>query len=138
MKALGLALIAVVAIGCSSTPTAPSSTAAQVATLAEQDARHPHQPGTQQVPVYFFSDDIGHGGNVHVTGLQVTLTGQPSGESVTAPTGKQGSVTIDVPRSDTRVSYITVEADGWCSVSGEIQLPYSMRSNWILVHKECS
>jgi hypothetical protein len=137
MKALGLALIAALAIGCGSSPTAPSSAIDDAASLAVQEAKHPHNPDTQQLTLYFFSDDIDHGGNVHVVGVQVTMTTVPASGSYSASTGKQASVTFDVPKNVYSVHYSTVQADGWCQATGDIDVPFALKANWILIHKEC-
>ncbi len=135
MRTLVLALLSAAALSCSNTLTAPSSTADGASTPADQALRRDHSPGTRRATLYFYTDDPGPGS---VEGLPVSLTGMPSGTSAVNATERRGFVTIDVPRTDTRLEYsIGANPLGVCPLAGSVPLPYGVRENWIFVHAEC-
>lgn len=127
MKAVGLALFAATAIGCSATPTSPTTSPDSIAVLTAQDARSSHGPGTMKVTLYFYSPP----GGQSLEGMPVTLSGVPDGPSVPLAAGKRGSVTIDVPRNTEEIAWqVFPNAGGFCPASGELVLPYGVRDNW--------
>ena len=139
MKLLGVGILAFVVIGCSTNPptspsaTDPSSTATSsiIATVSAGNA-------VQKAAVHFYSDDDELGGNIHIVGLPVTITGEPSGTVVPVETGKQGSVTVWLPSTDLSMTVTTEQWDGFCSVT--VQLPLPLHGNvdsWILIHQAC-
>jgi hypothetical protein len=133
MKALGLALIAALAIGCSSTPTSPTTSLAPGQTVATQDVRPGHLPGTLKVTIYVYSDDVEMGS--HLVGMPVTLASVPAGASYTGVTGRQGAISIDVPKASTAVTWtIEPNSTGFCVNSGTLLIPYGVRDNWFAAH----
>ena len=139
MKALGLTLIAALAIGCSSTPTSPTSSYDTTTVPAVQDVKPVvHVPGTQVVSIYFNARQLPLVGHYHLTGLPVHLAGVPP----VAPwiylmeTGKQGTVSADFPKNYTQIRVWTdawVDGEGrcWGAVEQYVPLPYVPRQNWI-------
>ncbi len=125
--------------GCSPSPLSPTSAATATVTDLSQDAKPDHSAGTLKVTIYFYSDDIGLGGNVHVIGVPVALTSVPASVAVTTTTNRQATVSIDVPKSTTAVTWaILPNSLGYCVASGTLNLPYLVRDNWFLVHRACA
>ena len=58
MKALGLALIAALAIGCSATPTSPSLDSGNAAVLTEQDHKPNPASTTHTITLYFLVNGL--------------------------------------------------------------------------------
>ena len=136
MKALGLALVAALAIGCSSTPTSPSSSE-PAAMLTAQDVKPiDHIPGTQSVTIIFFPRELAHGYD-HVVGLPVHLTGLTSGWQYLRYTGKQGTVSADFPKNETSIHVESETMSPWCGEVRDISLPFSMNENRITIHTGC-
>jgi hypothetical protein len=145
MKPLGLALIAILAIGCNATPTSPTSSIGQVTAVTSQDVKPDHTPGTVKVPIYFYVPGMPIGGNVHMTGIEVEVW-YGNVEHMFVETGKQGSINIDVPKDVTRV-YVSIApqaytVNGWsgCVYLGEgsVPVPYALRENFIAVSTGCT
>jgi hypothetical protein len=133
MRSLALGTIAALAIGCSSTPTAPSMSYAQGPALVTQDIKPDHTPGTQKVIIYFYGMDFGR--NVLVN-MPVDLWS----ESValrTLYTSRQHNISIDVPKTDTWVGY-RIDGDHWpeiCPTEGVLNLTSGGGSSWVMVSK---
>jgi len=146
MRALGLALTAALAMGCTSTPTAPTSSREPVTTITSQDVKPDHTPGTLKVMIYFYTPDLPYGGGVHLSGVRVVAS-YGSENPVTLLTSKQGSISIDVPRTGVdRITYRIdpqhYEVGGWSGCiyapASSITVPYSTRGNWVLVLTGCT
>jgi len=130
MKTVGFALLAAMAVGCSASPTSPTTSPELIATMSSQDAKHGHVQ-TMKVTLYFYYPP----GGSRLEGLPVTVAGIPDGpSSVSLITDKQGSVTANLPRTTERVGWeILPNADGVCPASGELVLPYGVKGNWFAV-----
>ena len=70
----------------------------------------------------------------------LTVTGLPSGRSTSLLTGKQGSVTVDVEKTDTSMHYETgyLPPYTYCPASGDVPLPFEVRDNWIRLTGGCA
>ena len=130
MKAVGLALFAALAIGCSASPTSPTTSTDSLAALSSQDAKPSRGQGTMKVTLYFYYPLGGR----RLEGMPVTVSGVPDGPSEPLVTGKQSAVTIDVPRDTEKVAWeVFPNAGGFCPASGELVLPYGVRGNWFQI-----
>lgn len=134
MKALGLALIAALAIGCTASPTSPSAaTAPTTSTIVAQDAKPDHDPGTLKVTFYFYGPQFGR--NV-LFNMPVHVWSQTVPETLLYTT-RRHEVAFDVPKTDTWAAF-RIDSDHWpgvCPAQGVVQLPYSVGENWIRVDK---
>ena len=131
MRALGLALIAALAIGCSSTPTSPSLDSGSAAVLTEQD--HKPNPGstTHTISLFFL-----------VNGLQVGR--RPVGMPVdvwsatmpkqTLTVSSRGSVTFVLPAQDTSFTFEVFNWNGVCGEVETINLPGGSLPEWNHTH----
>ena len=146
MRALGFALAAALAIGCSSTPTAPTSSFEPVAAAVSQDVKPDHTAGTLKVTIYFYAPDLPYGGSVHLTGAPVVVW-FGSETPVALLTNRQGSIGIDVPRSGVDRVYYRIDPQnydvkGWSGCihapASYIPVPYGTRENWVLVRTDCT
>jgi hypothetical protein len=143
MKVLGLALTAILTVSCSS-PAAPTTASGASTALGGDEALN-HTPGTAKVKIYFYAPELPSGGNVNLSGLNVWVWYDPAiKEQVT--TGKQGSITVEVPKDATAVSYLidpqAFSLEDWSGCvyrpEGSIPLPYSVRQNWVAVLTGCT
>ncbi len=139
MKRAGLFLLVSLFAACSAAPTSPSATAtSEVLSGTSQDAKPDHTSGTVKVTIYFYSDDIGYGGNVHVVNMPVALASVPAAVTATTTTNRQASVSIDVPKATTGVTWTVLPNRlGYCIESGTLNVPYGTRDNWFVVHRAC-
>ena len=133
MRPIALAMLAALAIGCSTSPTAPSTTSTDVSLLATQDVKPDHTAGTQKVVIYFYGMDFGR--NVLVN-LPVDVWSTSLTER-TVYTTKQHSISVDVPKIDSWLAY-RIDADHWpdvCPAEGVLNLPYDVGANWVMLSK---
>lgn len=144
MKVLGLALTAVLAVSCSS-PAAPTSAPGGASTSLTSDEAFNQASATAKVKIYFYAPEVPSKGNVNLSGVNVWVWSDPAiKEQVT--TGKQGSITVDVPKDATAVFYridpqsFSVEGFSDCVYhpEGSIPLPYSVRQNYVRVLTGCT
>ena len=140
MKLLGVGMLAFVVSGCSTNPpTSPSATDPSSTAIGSVIATVSAGNAVQRATVHFYSDDDELGGNIHIVGLPVTITGEPSNTVVPGETGKQGSVTVLLPSTDLSMTVTTEQWDGFCSVTAQLPLPLHGNVNsWILIHQACS
>jgi len=131
MKAVGPALLAAMLIGCSATPTSPTTSSHSIAAPSSQDAKPDPSERTMKVTLHFFYPL----GGQRVEGMPVTVTGVPDGPSaVPLVTSKQGSVNIEVPRSTERIAWeVFANAGGFCPASGALVLPYGVKGNFFAI-----
>lgn len=149
MRFIAGAAIVILAMGCSSSPTAPSSAAAVSIVPADQANRPTdHTGGWRNVTLFFDGHGLpldGHKhqvGNQHLVGLPVHLTGSPSGTEYRVATGKQATVSADFPRSDNLVSVDWATWEGWCGGSALVHVPVPStpgvpQEDWIVVTYSC-
>jgi hypothetical protein len=139
MKLLRVGVLAFAVIGCSTNPpTSPSAGDPSLASIRSSIATASVGRDVQKTTVHFYSDDDELGGNIHIAGLPVTITGQFSGTVVADETGRQGSVTVWLPSTDTSATVATEQWHGFCPVT--VQLPLPLHGNvdsWILIHQAC-
>ena len=154
MKFIVAATVAILTVGCSATPTAPSSDLA-TATLAADQAAKPgdRTAGWQRVTLFFDGHGLDIGdhrhqvGNDHLVGLSVRLHGYNTQDSASGidyylTTGKQATVTADFPRSYNRLDVYWDASDGWCAGERHIDLPIRSgpgeeQPDWIVVSRGC-
>ena len=97
MKALGLVLIAALAIGCSSTPTSPSISAGTALVAADQDQKPNPGSDTHTIELYF----LAHGADSRrPIGMPVSVR-SASVDWQDLIVGGSGFVTIVIPAADT-------------------------------------
>ena len=131
MKALGLALIAALAIGCSASPTSPSLDTGSAAVLTEQD--HKPNPGstTHTITLFFLvnSQAIGR----RPVGMPVDVWS----DSMTKQTlivNSRGSVTFVLPALDTSFTFQVFNWNGVCGETETINLPGGSLPEWNHTH----
>lgn len=131
MKALGLALIAALAIGCSATPTSPSLDSGNAAVLTEQDHKPNPASTTHTITLYFLVNGL-HAGRRPV-GMPVDVW-SASMVKQTLTVSPRGSVTFVLPAQD---SWFTFQVPNWNGVCGEtetINLPGGSLPEWNHTH----
>ena len=134
MKALGLALIAALAIGCSSTPTSPTTSLESTSTLAVQD----HKPGpigtTHTITLLFSANGLDTGRRP--TGLPVDVWSGPASPPTkqTLIVNSRGSVTFVVPMADTWFGFAVPNWRGVCAETETINLPGGLLPEWNHMH----
>jgi hypothetical protein len=146
MKSYGFALLAVFAVGCTTTssPVVPTT-----ATPPAQGQDLKPDTSVRKVTIYFWSDDDPTDGNwkLHLGGLNpVTLSwsgGGTLGSTGPLTANKQGAVSAEVPKSATQLFWETGDwaasptGPFYCADSGgPIPLPYGLRQNWVLLHSD--
>jgi hypothetical protein len=146
MRLIGAALLAALAVGCTSaSPTSPS--ALDTTTLAAGDGTDAAPLGrkaaTQKITLYVFDNPVGddlYSGKIHIVGLHIIVTTSPSALTVEGDTGKQGEVTFWIPATERSIAI----TNGYYGVDGGVEecfvsrtvnrdLPMGLRENWILV-----
>lgn len=131
MKALGLALIAALAIGCSATPTSPSLESGTAAVLTEQDHKPNPSVTTHTITLYFLVNGLPVGRRP--VGMPVDVW-SASVAKQTLIVNSRGSVTFVLPAQDTA---FTFEVHNWNGVCGEIEtinLPGGSLPEWNHTH----
>ncbi len=131
MKAIGLALIAALAIGCSATPTSPSLDTGTAAVLTEQDHKPNPASTTHTITLYFLVNGLQVGRRP--VGMPVVVWSASTAEQ-TLIVSARGSVTFVLPAQDTS---FTFEVANWNSVCGEtetINLPGGSLPEWNHTH----
>ena len=140
-RLFGIGILAFAVISCSTnSPTSPSALDPESAAVVDSSITTASSGNHEQkVIVHFYSDEYMGGGNIHIQGLPVKITGFPSGTVLDGlTTGKQGQVAVLLPLADTTMQVETTEWDGFCSVT--VQLPLPLHGNvdsWILIHRVC-
>lgn len=141
MRALVLAIVlAVQAVGCSNTPTAPSPVNA-AAVLTEQEAK-PAPVSEITIRLYFLCNQM-EGRRPVGMPVDVWWASGPwtSDNPLVLTVSSRGSVSFVVPHSVTKVYWRTHEWMGVCPDEGEVALPGSIKSIWnhsiSLSHVEC-
>ena len=154
MKFIVAATVAMLAAGCSATPTAPSSDLRTTTLSADQAAKpDDHTAGWQKVTLFFDGHGLDTGdhqhqvGNQHLVGLPVHLRGfntqEPAvGTDYDLITGKQATVNADFPRTYNHLSVTWNDWQGWCHGSQEIDLPIrsaagTEQPDWIVITRGC-
>jgi len=149
MRFIACAAIAILAMGCSSSPTAPSSAAAASSAPVDQATKpSDHVAGWRSVTLFFDGHGLpldGHKHQVgyeHLVGLPVHLKGSPSGTDYRLATGRQATVSADFPRSDDLVSVDWANWEGWCGGSALVHVPVPStpgvpQEDWIVVTNGC-
>lgn len=131
MKALGLALIAALAIGCSATPTSPSLDSGSAAVLTEQDHKRNPASTTHTISLFFLANGLPVGRRP--VGMPVDVWSH-SMVKQTLTVNSRGSVTFVLPAEDT---WFTFEVHNWHGVCGEIEtihLPGGSLPEWNHMH----
>ena len=137
MRALGLALIAALALGCSNAPTAPSPLAT-APILAEQEAR-PAPSGETYVRLFFLCNKMDD--SRRLTGMDVDLwwDGGPytSGNPLIGTVGGSGGVTFSMPRQFREFHWRTHDFvygpgvnDVMCAEEGSLTIPNGAKVSW--------
>jgi len=67
--------------------------------------------------------------------MPVMLASVPAAVTREGTTGRQASISIDVPKGTTAVTWeVQPNSLGYCPTGGQLSLPYGVRENWFPVH----
>jgi hypothetical protein len=149
MRLIALALFATLAFGCTGVPpTSPSALGTSVVTADSvvSSTRATLQKVTLYVYDLAINDPIG--GNIHIMGLDVTVTANGKAYGP-VPTNKQAAATFWIPAADTEIQVTTGNSgidggDPECFVPIldsdhlVLTLPLRARDGWILVLENTS
>lgn len=131
MKGLGLALIAALAIGCSSTPTSPTMDSGSAAVLLEQDHK-PNPPSTTHaITLYFMANGLETGRRP--VGLPVDVW-SASVPKQTLVVNQRGSVSFVLPAQDLWFTFAVPNWNGICAETETISLPGGSAPTWNHTH----
>lgn len=131
MRATGLALLALILIGCGSTPTAPTTLAGDTAVLTMQDHK-PNPPAmTHTITVYFTSRGLDSG--LRPVGLPVDVWSASLARH-TLVVDPRGSITFVLPAADTWFTFAVPTWNGVCAETETISLPGGASPEWRHTH----
>jgi len=131
MKAIGLALIAALAIGCSATPTSPSLDSGNAVVLTEQDHKPNPSVTTHTITLFFLANGLEVGRRP--VGMPVYVS-SASGAQPTQYVSSRGSVTFVLPALDTWFTFTVPNWNGVCGETETINLPGGSRPSWNHTH----
>jgi hypothetical protein len=131
MKALGLALMAALVIGCSATPTSPSLDSGSASVLIEQDHKPNPTNTTHTISLFFMVNGLAVGRRPVGMPVDVWSASMVRQTLIVSP---RGSVTFVVPARDT---WFMFEVHTWNGVCGEVEtinLPGGSLPEWNHTH----
>lgn len=131
MRSTGLAILAAIAIGCTSTPTAPTPAADSAAVLYEQ--AHKPSPASTTHTITLYLTARGLSPNIRPVGLPVDVW---SGSFVrqTLVVNQRGSVTFVLPAADTWFGFAVPDWNGVCAETEIVSLPGGSDPTWNHTH----